>query len=378
MSTVAHLTSAHPRFDTRIFIKQCRLLARHGFEVALVVADGLGPAVRDGVRIHDVGRESGRLARMLRTTTRVLEQAARLDADIYHLHDPELIPAGLRLKRLGKTVLFDAHEDVPLQVLGKTYLPRLARRPLAAGLGAFERFACARFDGIVAATPSIRDKFLRIHPNTVDVNNYPVVAEFAPAPSWDGKASEVCYVGSIAAIRGIREMLAACALLRSGARLNLAGSFEDAALEADVRGLRGWERVNWLGQLDRGGVAEAMRRSIGGLVTLHKQPNYLDALPVKMFEYMAAGIPVIASDIPLWRAIVEGHACGLCVDPLDPGAIAQAIDFLAGHPAQAEEMGRNGRRAVEEHYNWQRESDKLLALYARLARHKRDREGLTI
>lgn len=331
-----------------------------------MVADGCGPGLQDGVRIHDVGRADGRLARMMQTTERVFAAAMRLQADVYHLHDPELIPLGLRLKRLGRAVLFDAHEDVPLQLLGKPYLPRLVRRSLAAGFGAFERYACARFDGIVAATPAIRAKFLRIHPNTVDVNNFPVPGEFGiPAP-WTSKAPEVCYVGSIAAMRGIRELVAACALLGSGVRLNLAGQFEESGLERDVRGLRGWEHVNYLGQLDRKGVADTMRRSIAGLVTLHPQPNYLDALPVKMFEYMAAGIPVIASNIPLWRDIVEGHGCGLCVDPLDPGSIAQAIDFLAGHPAQAQQMGANGRHAVDEHYNWDREADKLLALYASL------------
>jgi glycosyltransferase involved in cell wall biosynthesis len=334
--------------------------------VALVVADGKGPALQDGVRIHDVGRARGRLERMLQATERVFAQAERLDADIYHLHDPELIPAGLRLKQRGHIVLFDAHEDVPLQLLGKPYLPQLARRSLAAGFGAFERYACARLDGIVAATPAIRDKFLRIHPNTVDVNNYPIPGEFSAARPWSAKAREACYVGSISAIRGIRELVAACTLLASPLRLNLAGQFEDAALEQEVRGLRGWERVNFLGQLDREGVAETMRRSIAGLVTLHRQPNYLDALPVKMFEYMAAGIPVIASDIALWRKIIEGHGCGLCVDPMDPAAIAHAIDFLLSHPAQAQQMGIQGRRAIDEYYNWNRESEKLLALYAKL------------
>ena len=151
-----------------------------------MVADGLGAAVSDDVCIRDVGRPCGRLARMRHATRRVFDQAVAIDADIYHLHDPELIPAGLRLKRLGRTVIFDAHEDVPLQLLGKPYLPRLVRHALAAGFGTFERLACARFDGIVAATPAIRDKFLRIHPNTIDVNNYPVTSEFVPAP-WAGK-----------------------------------------------------------------------------------------------------------------------------------------------------------------------------------------------
>jgi glycosyltransferase involved in cell wall biosynthesis len=361
------LTSAHPRHDTRIFWKQCRSLADHGHEVSLVVADDRGEELTDGVRIIDVGRLPGRVNRWVRTTHRVLAAALRLGADIYQLHDPELIPVGLRLKRMGKKVIFDSHEDVPAQLLGKPYLGKLSARLLSQSFGAYERYACPRFDGIIAATPFIRDKFQRINPHTVDVNNYPMLSEFDIEAVWPDKRCEVCYVGSIAAIRGIRELVAACALLRSPARLALAGQFSELALEAEVRNHIGWERVTAHGHLNRSGVREVMAGAMAGLVTLYPVVNYLDALPVKMFEYMAAGIPVIASDFPLWRQIVEGNACGLCVDPRNPAAIAAAIDYLVQHPATAMRMGANGRDAIREKYNWMAESAKLLGFYDSLA-----------
>lgn len=366
MPRIVHLTSAHPRYDTRIFVKQCRTLAAHGHAVTLVVADGLGDARRDGVRILDVGKLAGRARRMLVSTVRVLDKAEALDADIYHLHDPELIPAGLRLKRLGKKVIFDAHEDLPAQVLGKPYLWPPMRRVLAHVCSVAERQACARFDGIIAATPFIRDKFLRIHPRCVDINNFPMPAEFDSAVAWEDKPDEACYVGNIAAIRGIRELVRACALLRTPARLALGGLFAEPALEREVRAYPGWSRVRALGQLDRVGVRGVLARARAGLVTLHPMRNYLDALPVKMFEYMAAGIPVIASDIPQWRAIVDGHGCGVCVDPYDPGAIAAAIDALVAQPALARQMGERGRAAVAVHYNWSAEAAKLVDFYAQL------------
>ncbi len=331
--------------------------------MTLVVADGLGDERADGVRIVDAGFLPGRLNRVLRTTRAVLRAARRLDADVYHLHDPELIPAGLRLKRLGRRVVFDSHEDVPAQLLAKPYLGSLSRRLLSRAWAVYERHACRRFDGLVAATPFIGARLARIHPNTVDVNNYPLLQEFDGAPDWNGKADEVCYVGSISAIRGIRELVRACALLQGPARLVLAGRFAEPALEREMLREPGWARVVARGHLDRAGVRQAMRRALAGLVTLHPVANYLDALPVKMFEYMAAGLPVIASRFPLWRDIVEGNDCGVCVDPGDPAAIAAAIDHLCRHPDVARRMGENGRRAVQARYNWRGEADKLAAFY---------------
>lgn len=360
---VAHLTSAHPRYDTRIFVKQCRTLAAHGYRVHLVVADGQGDDCTDGVTVHDVGVLPGRLKRMFRTTGRVFQQAVDLDVGVYHLHDPELIPIGLKLKRLGKAVIFDAHEDVPTQLLAKPYLNRLSRRVLAASFSRYERFACARFDGVIAATSLIRDKFLQVNRNTIDVTNYPVIAEFDGAVNWDDKVAEVCYVGGIAAIRGIRQMVQACSLLESPARLALAGQFTGANLQRELSAMPGWERVTTHGLLDRVGVRQLMHRAMAGLVTLHPIPNYLDALPVKMFEYMAAGIPVIASDFPLWREIIDGAGCGVCVDPLDPVAIAAAIDLFVNNPDMARAMGENGRKAVLAKYNWPAQASKLIAFY---------------
>jgi len=357
--------------------------------VTLIVADGRGDEVRDGVRIVDVGLSGARadtaaglgtdlaagtassqrrsaigarLDRMLFSTRRVAARALALDPDLVQLHDPELLPAGLRLQRAGIRVVFDAHEDVPAQLLSKPYLHPIAARLLSTAYARYERYACARLDGLLAATPHIRTRLQACNPHTLDIANYPLLEEFEPVAN-NAVRTEVCYVGSISALRGIRQLVQACALLRSPVTLALAGTFSEAALAAEVATLPGWTRVQALGHLDRTGVAGVMRRACAGLVTLLPTASYRDALPVKMFEYMAAGIPVIASDFPRWRAIVDASECGLCVDPCDPAAIAAAIDRIAGDPELAARLGANGRRAVEQHYNWRHEARKLMQFY---------------
>lgn len=369
MLSIAHLTSAHPRHDVRIFGKQCRTLADHGHRVALVVADGRGNECRHGVQIVDAGAAHGRLQRMVSATTGVYRCALALAPDVVQLHDPELLPAGLLLRRHGIKVIFDAHEDVPRQLLAKPYLPQWTRRALAATYARFERHVCRRFDGVITATPFIRERFARINRATVDINNFPMPEEFGADLAWADKPLQVCYAGGLSGIRGIAEMVRACELLQTPVRLQLAGAFSEPALAARMRAQPGWRRIDALGHLNRADIAALLGASRAGLVTLHPTLNHLDALPVKMFEYMAAGIPVIASDFPRWRQIVEGadgKPCGLCVDPCDPPAIAAAIDYLAGHPDIARRMGDNGRNAVRTRYNWRSESIKLIDFYDHL------------
>lgn len=366
MINIVHLTSAHPRNDTRIFIKECISTANMGYKTTLIVADGKENEFKDGVQIVGQKKKNKRLKRILFSPGRVYKKALAENADIYHLHDPELIPIGIKLKKHGKKVIFDSHEDVPKQLLGKPYLNPFLLKVLSWVYARYEKWALRKLDYIIAATPTIRDKFAEWHSNVIDINNYPVPEELTNDIPYQDRPLNITYVGGISVIRGIREIVKAMDLSKKDVHLKIAGNFISTSLRQEIIQYKGWEKVDELGFLNRGEVKSLLSQSRLGLVTLLPAVNYLDSLPVKMFEYMAAGIPVVASNFPLWKDIIDSNNCGICVDPLKPKEIVSAIDWLLEHPKEADQMGRNGLQAVKDKYNWKNEENKLLKVYKEL------------
>jgi hypothetical protein len=360
------LSSVHDAFDVRIFHKECKSLARAGYGVTLIVPHGRDEVV-DGVQIKAVPKTGGRISRMAKTVWQVYREAARLNARLYHFHDPELIPVGLLLRARGKKVIYDIHEDYPQAILSKYYLRHWIRRPGSWVMERFENFASRRLSALVAATPAIAERFRGMNGRTVAIQNFPLKDEMITGWDirWRDRPLDIVYAGGITAIRGIRQMVEAMGLLPEGlaTKLILAGELSPPSFRHELAGLPGWGRVEMLGLISRRAVAQLFGNVRAGLVLFLPEPNHVRSQPNKLFEYMSAGIPVIASDFPLWREIVEEAGCGLVVNPLDPQAIAGAIEHLLTHPEEAEAMGRRGREAVEKKYNWASEEKKLLALY---------------
>lgn len=362
---IVHLTSAHPRDDIRIFIKMCTSLAGN-YNVSSVVADGFGNISNDVLSIFDVGAPNGgRLSRMTRTVRLIYKKAILLDAQLYHLHDPELLPIALKLKRLGKVVIFDAHEDLPKQLLAKPYLAPQVSYVLSNIFRIYEKWVCSKLDAVIGATPVITAKFNKYCSLTENINNHPILNDINVVGTDCKKLQEIVYVGRISEIRGIKPLVKSLSKLK-GVRLNLIGEFGNKEIKKEVKSLPEFKLVNELGFKSRNEVADILARSKIGIVTFLATPNHVDAQPNKMFEYMSAGLPVVTSNFPLWREIVEGNKCGICVDPEDIDEIASAIQYLVDNPIEAERMGGNGRKAVMEKYNWEQEEKKLLKLYKNL------------
>jgi len=362
---VCHLTSVHPYNDTRIFIKECATLVAAGYETHLV-APNAPTGVENGVHLHGMGRTiRSRLRRMSETVWWVYRQALAIDAAVYHFHDPELLPLGWLLRLQGKKVIYDSHEDVPQQMLAKHYLPAPMRKLVSRLVKQVENSVTRRLDAVITVHPAVEERFRKLGCQTVNINNYPLLHELLPeASNWADKERAVCYVGGITQVRGLFEMIEAIGM--TDGRLLLAGPFFVEAQRELAAAMPGWSQVEAFGRVGRHQVRDICARSVAGLVLFHPIPHHLVSMPTKIFEYMSAGLPVIASRLPMLQQVIEETKAGICVDPHNPQEIALAVQWLLDHPEEAERMGQNGRRAVMEKYSWEQESKQLLQLYSRL------------
>ena len=353
---VCHMTSVHDWNDDRIFLKECQSLSAAGYEVYLV-AEGID---REEKGVHLVGcgeKPVGRRERMSGFARKVYERALALDCDIYHFHDPELLSYGLKLKKLGRRVVFDSHEDVSGQILDKEWIPFILRKIIAICYKKYETYCVKRFDAVVTATPHIAEQFNGRCSEVVVINNYPKLDDivFHDTP-FEHREPIICYAGGISEIRGGKVMVDA--ITGVNGKILLAGPYDEKYF-AEAK----HDNVEYLGRITRSEVNNLYGKSRAGIVLYQPAENHYASQPIKMFEYMAAGLPFVASDFPHWKSIVEKDNCGICVDPTKPEAVRDACKYLLDNPEVAQEMGRRGHEAVIAQYNWKNEEKKLLELY---------------
>ncbi len=368
--SVCHVTSLHPPFDVRIFHKECRTLARAGYDVTLLAQADWSEKVVDGVRVIGLPRITKRYQRP-RVWQRIVEEVRRLQPDIVHFHDPELllVTPFLRPARL----IYDCQEPYAETMLVRRWIPRLLRYPVSRLVAFLEPMLARWTDAIVVTEGSHVDRFRRGETPIILLYNYPLLSCFDFERCSDGKT--VIHVGVLSEGRGSTTMIEAMnwvARRVPGARLLLVGPFDSPADEAEVRRLIAdyelenvVEVVGWVPFTD---LPNWLARADVGLVpwqTNEKFPPQI--IPTKMFEYMGSRLPVVASNRPAIGRFLAGLDCGLLVEPGDSQGFAEAIEYLLTHPAEAKGMGERGRQAVEKAYRWETEGKKLLALYRQLA-----------
>lgn len=366
---VCHITTVHDPDDTRVFHRECRSLVEHGYDVHLI-APCQGDYVKDGVSVHAIPRVQNRFVRCTVVAWRAMVAALRLRADIYHYHDPELMPIGFLLRwPCAKRVVFDIHESVGRQILEKHWIPRPLRAVASHIYRIAERCLTVGQELIVAPERCAREYQRHVHV----VRNYPRLGVRASALGETGADARhtrlLIYVGSIRRDRGADLYLELAERLRGDGcecQVKLIGPYVEGygcqlRQRIEARGLQ--DIVEVMGRLDHSQAMAYIARATIGLCLLLPLPNNTVGLSTKLFEYMMMGVPVLASDFESWRQYVAGEGAGLMVDPTDVAAVATACRYLLEHPAEAAGMGAAGRTAVEERYNWEAEAAKLFGCY---------------
>ena len=365
MIKVCHMTSAHGAEDVRIFHKECVSLAKAGYEVYLIER---GESYdKNGVHIVGVGEiPTSRRKRMTEGARKVYEAALAIDADIYHFHDPELLPYGLKLKKAGKKVVFDSHEHTAEAILEKTYLPTPVRHGVHWAYSRYQASICRRLDAIVSVTPNVIHYFQAINPHTVQIANYPYLVESPATPDYG--SYRLIFAGGIDQQWNHHRIIQALERLPE-CRYCLCGPAENNYF-AGLKQLPAWKQVDYLGKIPHAQVAEEMSHSSIGLALLTpgRNTDWKNGTigNTKIFEEMRAGLPVVCTNFVLWKEFVDRYHCGLCVDSENVDEIAAAIRYLLDHPDEARQMGENGRRAVKEEFNWGVEEKKMIELYEQL------------
>lgn len=362
---ICMLSSVHSADDIRIVEKEARSLSEAGHAVTIVARP---PCASNKGRIEFRLIELPAVARWKRPWVMGWAAAALARAaepDVVQFHDPELIPFALWLKSRGCKVIYDVHEDVPADIYSKKWIPRWMQPIVARGMELVERRTARRFDAIIAATPAIAQRFRDFGAAVTLIRNSVRLDEFIEPTDDAPRKKQAVYVGHASFNRGLVEMVEACEA--AGLPLVLAGSV--GASEADwLRSASG--NVVHRGKLGRSEIAALLNESLIGLCLFHHEPNHLHAMPTKIFEYMAAGVPVITSDLPRSKEIVETARCGFSVSLGDKNGLVERVALLANQPRLAIELGRAGRAAVARDYNWQFDAAELEHLYERLSLSK--------
>lgn len=385
---VAHLSSHHEPLDNRIFYRECRTLADAGFDVSLVIRNPVDE-VREGVHLVGIERPKNRVDRVTRGAYRVFRRALATNADIYHFHDPELIPWGVLLRLMGKKVVYDVHEDFAQAAGVREWIPGPLRPLVSGGYRAMVGMANKAFEVVIAER-----YYERSFPGATHVLNYPHLERSERLRSVDRKVVRpdnirLLYAGSASVSRGALLQAALApklpgSLVHFSGRipLDLAPRLIEAAGNSHIALKDQNGQIEWIRRstLPEGQASTVIMEGVdwfvttqmveafcepwtAGLALFPLSDHYYEKELTKFFEYMAAGLPMIVSDFPNWRAIVEESQCGFAIDPENIGEAAAKIRWLHENPEEAIAMGERGRQSIIDKYSWSSQQENLIGLY---------------
>lgn len=366
---ILHVSTVHQRYDTRVVYRECGGLAKHGYSVTLFVADGQPDQILfDRMKIHSVSKlPKNRLNRFFISGFKMFLAARKHPAKICHFHDPEWIFFAWLLTFFKKSVVYDVHEDYTNVILNRGWIPNFAKPAISKTYKAIENTLCRRFSAIITVTDTLIEKLKRFNPvlvrNYPDLEIYPHPTQLSDSPKYDA-----IYVGSISIERGINVMIDSAKIVKSIVpefQLHLAGDIDSSELHALISNS---SFITYHGKVKQDELTSLLSLSKVGLAVLQPLPRYMVAFPTKIFEYMASGAYVVASNFPVYKDIIGENSYGECVDPEDSSKIAESI--LRGLSIHSPRVRQESAIRVQKLFSWQTELNKLESVYRAILSHQ--------
>lgn len=294
---------------------------------------------------------------------KILRMALELKPAVIHIHDPELLWLSWIVKLRRIRFIYDAHEHFPKQITSKPWIrPSFFRKLLAWLAAGYEQFFSIFADRVISVTPEIVERFPK--KKRLLIRNFPTLdLRNKPIDHIEKEMTISVYAGGLTEIRGIKEIVSAYTELGDQFELHLLGPWESNEFQRECMSDAG-ANVKYLGLFPPEEVAAYIREADIGLAILYPVKNYLMSYPVKAFEYMKEGLPIIMSDFPYWKRLFS--TCAEFVDPYRPDEIKAAVMTLSQSASRRSEYGGNGFDLIREKYNWSVEAEKLKEAYLSL------------
>jgi len=361
---IVHITILHDRYDTRIFQKEC-LSLRNSYDVTLIVNDHLGDEFTNGIRIIDLHLEKGnRLVWVRNSVNRISEILEEIRPRIVHVHDPELLWLYCKMKHKFLFV-FDLHDDLVLQVLEKEYISKFLRRPVSWCSSIFLTSFIKRIDGLITAADYMTDKYRYYNPRSITIWNYPVLSEFKPKVDFTlGNQIRILFIGTAYTGRSLENL---CEIItepefRHAFSLTIIGEVSELLL-GKIRRFIEAGNIELLPPMKYHNLYDIMQSYDIGFICDYKFGRNEQIIPIKILEYMAAGLPVIGSNLPKIKSIIQECGNGFIVD-LDEenDSIRAILRQVLNRPQMLKELGINSLNGVKD-YSWWKMKSKLLDFY---------------
>jgi glycosyltransferase involved in cell wall biosynthesis len=371
MKKVCVLTTVHHAYDGRIYHKQCKTLRNAGYEVTLIAPMPENIKKNDDIKLIPISKPKIEWKRFLRTFS-IIRLAIQTKADIYHFHDPELLPISVFLRILtGKPVIFDVHEHYPNAIMSKKYLKNWMKKPIRYIYEIIERICLMFLSGVIYTTDEIGTRYKKYR--SCKIENYPLPNMFRNIDLTKKNPNLILYLGGITPIRGVSELIDGFNLVakkHNEAKLLFVGAFEDKSFEMEIKEkikkLQLENRVEFKGKVPYEKIRNYLEKASIGIIPYLPVPNHLVCLPNKLFEYLAAGVVPVASHFAHYHKVIDESKSGLTINPTDPNSIKKAILELLENNEKTQKMAKNGYIAFNKFFNWEKEGEKLLSFYKKL------------